>query len=80
MIRELDTVVLSHHLPEYGLLKGDVGAVVHCYTEQGPWEVEFVTASGSTVAVLTLASQDIRTMKKRDMLHVRDFVKVEQRA
>ncbi|MBI2163747.1 MAG: DUF4926 domain-containing protein [candidate division NC10 bacterium] len=28
MIRELDTVVLTHDIPEHGLKRGDVGAVV----------------------------------------------------
>ena len=31
MIRELDTVVLSHDIEEYGLKQNDIGAVVHCY-------------------------------------------------
>ena len=43
MIRELDAVVLTHDIPEHGLKKGDVGAVVHCYADGAAWEVEFVT-------------------------------------
>ena len=76
MIQELDTVVLNHNLAEYGLEKGDVGAVVYCYKDQEAWEVEFVTASCSTIAVLTLTSQNIRAMKNKDILHVREFVKM----
>ena len=33
MIRELDTVVLRHDFDEYGLKEGDIGAVVHCYSD-----------------------------------------------
>jgi len=54
MVQELDTVVLTHDVSEYGLKKGDVGAVVHCYKDGFTFEVEFVTADGKTIAVLTL--------------------------
>lgn len=45
--RVLDTVVLDKDLPEHGLRKGDLGAVVEVYEPDG-LEVEFVTASGRT--------------------------------
>ena len=43
MIRELDTVVLTHDIEEYGLKEGDIGAVVYCYSDGNAFEVEFVT-------------------------------------
>ena len=43
MIHELDTVVLAHDLPDLGLEKGDVGAVVHAYEGGDAVEVEFVS-------------------------------------
>jgi len=49
----LDTVVLDRDLPEHGLRKGDLGAVVEVYGPDG-LEVKFVTASGRTAALLTL--------------------------
>ena len=58
MIHELDTVVLVHDLEAYGLTRGDVGAVVHCYKDGMTFEVEFVTGEKATIAVLTL-SQNI---------------------
>lgn len=73
MLRELDTVVLRHDIPEYGLAEGDIGAIVHCYPTD-MHEVEFVTSEGRTVAVLTLASSDIRTMKGKEILHAREIV------
>jgi len=73
MIRELDTVVLTHDIPEHGLKKGDVGAVVHSYADGAAWEVEFVAAEGTTVAVLTLSAIDIRLMGNREILHVREL-------
>ncbi len=71
MIHELDTVVLVHDLEAYGLTRGDVGAVVHCYKDGMTFEVEFVTGEGATIAVLTLSQQDIRLMHAREILHVR---------
>ena len=71
MIRELDTVVLTRDFPEHGLKKGDVGAVVHLYTDRGAFEVEFVTAEGKTVAVLTLTEGSIRPMASGEILHTR---------
>lgn len=75
MIRELDTVVLTHHIPECELQQDDVGVVVHCHEEGAGFEVEFVTAEGQTIAVLTLSSTDIRPIKGREILHVRELVK-----
>jgi len=74
MINELDTVVLSHDIDEYGLKEGDIGAVVHRYSDGLAFEVEFVTGEGETVAVLTLNSQDIRPMYGKEILHVREIV------
>lgn len=71
MIQELDTVVLTHDVPAASLQAGDVGAVVHLYAERHAYEVEFVTAEGSTVAVLTLTEADIRPMSSKEILHVR---------
>ncbi len=73
MIRELDTVVLTRDVPEPGLKKGDVGAVVHRYAEGRAFEVEFVTAEGKTVAVLTLTEADIRPMRSGEILHAREL-------
>ena len=72
MISELDMVVLTSDLSEHGLQKGDVGTVVHVYSVGGGYEVEFVTAEGRTVAVLTLTATDIRPMAAREILHVRE--------
>jgi hypothetical protein len=73
VIRELDAVVLTRDIEEYGLKKGDVGAVVHCYKDNAVFEVEFVTGEGETVALLTLTREDIRPMRRREILSVREF-------
>lgn len=73
-LKEREIVVLTHSLPEYGLVEGDVGTVVHVYPEGKAAEVEFVEGGGATVAVVTLEREEIRTMQPREILHVRDFV------
>ena len=73
MIHEHDTVVLSHDVETHGLKAGDVGAVVHCYEAGKAFEVEFITAEGKTIALLTLKENDIRLMENSEILHVRNL-------
>jgi len=68
----LDTVVLRSDQPERGLQKGDLGAVVHVYEPDGS-EVEFVTASGKTEALVTLKMDDVRPVVGNDLVAVRPF-------
>jgi len=75
MIRELDTVALTRDVDEFGLKAGDIGAVVHCYKDDTVFEVEFVTAEGATVAVLTLDLADIRPVGGKEVLHVRELAR-----
>jgi hypothetical protein len=72
MIKALDTVVLKHDIAKYGLVEGDIGVAVHCYTGGDAYEVEFVTADGKTIAVLTLPLNDIRLMDSKEILHARE--------
>jgi ATP-dependent exoDNAse (exonuclease V) alpha subunit len=73
MFEELDTVVLARNIKEYNLKKGDIGAVVNVYKDGKALEVEFVKAEGETVALLTLSLDDVRSMKRDEILHVRGF-------
>ena len=66
----LETVVLNHDLSEHGLRRGDLGAVVELYPPDGV-EVEFVAASGRTVALVTLGESEIRRVDDLDVLAVR---------
>lgn len=76
LFKELETVILKHDIKKYGLCKGDLGAVVNVYDGGKAAEVEFVTATGKTVALVTLTSSDIREIKQNDVLHVRGFATV----
>lgn len=73
IFKELETVILTHDIRKYGLRKGDMGAVVNVYDGGKAAEVEFVTATGKTVALVTLISSDVRDIKQNDILHVRGF-------
>jgi len=73
MIRELDTVVLTHDIEEHDLKQGDIGAVVHCYADRAAFEVEFVTAEGRTIVLLTLTKADVRPIGSKEILHVREL-------
>ena len=68
--RVLDTVVLDCDLPDHGLRRGDLGAIVEVYEPDGV-EVEFVTASGRTAALVTLRATDVRPVADDDLVSVR---------
>lgn len=76
MFEELETVVLTHAIKEHNLKKDDIGTVVHVYDGGKVIEVEFITAKGKTVAVLTLTPTDIRSMVRNEILHVRGYATI----
>jgi hypothetical protein len=61
--REFDTVVMKADMPSHGLRSGDVGAVVQVYSADA-FEVEFVTASGRTQALVTLTTRLVGRSQK----------------
>ena len=65
-----ERVVLGRDLLEANLRAGDVGVVVELYGDEG-LEVEFMSASGDTQAVVTLDVGDVRKASADDMLAVR---------
>lgn len=73
MIKEHDCVVLTKNLPEENLLAGDVGTVVHVHNGGAAYEVEFMTLTGETVAIVTLQSSQVRPLNRRDLAHTREF-------
>lgn len=70
--RLLDTVVLVRDLPEHGLRRGDLGAIVELYAGDS-LEVEFVRASGKTQALVTLGAADVRPIDDGDLIAVRSL-------
>lgn len=68
--RELDSVVLLRDIPDAHLCAGDLGAIMLTY-QPDAYEVEFVTVSGGTQAVVTLNGSDLRRVRDSDVLAVR---------
>jgi hypothetical protein len=71
VIEELDTVVLTTDMNDYGLKAGDIGAVVLVHGAGKAYEVEFVTLDGDTVAVLTATPDQIRRIREGEIAHAR---------
>jgi hypothetical protein len=73
MIREHDCIVLTQNLPDEDLRAGDVGTVVHVHADAAAYEVEFVTLTGRTVAVVTVLPSQLRPVSPHDLTHVREL-------
>lgn len=69
-----DTVVLVNDLPKHGLRAGDLGAVVDVRSPD-MFDVEFVTASGRTTALVSLKASDIRAIADTDLVAVRSIAR-----
>ena len=70
-MNEHDAAVLTEDLPEHGLRKGDVGAVVMTHAGGAGYEVEFVTLEGETIAVITVTASQVRPVAPREIAHAR---------
>ena len=71
VLQELDLVTLRHDLGTKHLLAGDIGTVVAVYNSGQAYEVEFVAANGSTLAVETLEADAIEPFEGSQILHAR---------
>ena len=68
-MKDFDCVILTK---DYKNLKsGDMGTIVMVHTKPSGYEVEFFSASGTTIAVESLDPEMIRPLKESDILHVR---------
>lgn len=70
-MKELDNIVLTVDLPEYGLTSGDIGTVVLVHDDGAGYEVEFVALDGKTIAVTSLLASQIRTITHNEIAHAR---------
>jgi hypothetical protein len=73
MIKEHDCVVLTTNVPDEGLEAGDIGTVVHIHKGGEGYEVEFMTLTGETVAIVTLLAGQVRPLNRRDLAHAREM-------
>ena len=72
-------VVLTTDVPEDRLQAGDVGVVVEHYRPRGDapegYEVEFFSATGETVAVVSLPATSLRAAGATEVLSVRGLAR-----
>lgn len=71
-IEELDVVALVRDHEGEGLAAGDIGTVVIVYADGEAYEVEFISLTGETIALLTLEAGEVRPVKPREIAHVRE--------
>jgi Domain of unknown function (DUF4926) len=62
MTRELDVVALTVDLPQHGLVRGQVGTVVHVHSPD-TFEVEFVNDEGRTYGLATLTASQLLPLR-----------------
>ncbi len=73
MLKEHDIVVLAQDYPSHGLRAGDIGAIVHVYPGAKAYEVEVVTFSGKTAALVTLDPEQVRAVASNEIAHAREL-------
>jgi len=71
VIAELERVILTEDLPEYGLKVGDIGTVVLIHREGEGYEVEFAALDGETLAVTTVLASQVRPSMRKEIAHAR---------
>jgi hypothetical protein len=72
-MKEHERVVLKTSVTVEGLEAGDVGTVVHVYSDGKAYEVEFLTLDGRTAAVVTLDAAQVRPVGHREITHAREL-------
>jgi hypothetical protein len=73
MIKEHDCGVLTANVPDEGLVAGDIGTVAHIHKGGECYEVEFMTLTGETVAIVTLLAGQVCPLNRRDLAHTREL-------
>ena len=63
-IQLLDVVALTMDIPKHNLFRGEIGAVVECYPNDGH-EVEFVSLDGYTYALLALRGDQLIPLRQK---------------
>ena len=61
-MKELERVALTEDLPEHGLKIGDIGMILHIYSDHKGYEVEFVKLNGELIALVSVYPAQIRQL------------------
>ena len=73
-MQELDQVVVVEDLRELPIRVGDIGTVVGVYSSKRAYEVEFVSLTGQTIGVATLAADKIREIHDGEIAQARPLI------
>jgi len=76
MIKEHAYAVLVRDVPEHGLVRGDVGVVVHIHTRpgvEGPagYMLELFTIDGESIDEVSVPADAVRAATTADRAHAR---------
>jgi len=63
-IHLFDVVALTMDIPKHNLFRGEIGAVVECYPDDG-YEVEFVSLDGYTYALVPLRGNQLISLRQK---------------
>lgn len=63
-IQLFDVVALTTDIPQYNLFRGEIGAIVERYPNDG-YEVEFVSLDGYTYALVALRSNQLIPLRQK---------------
>ncbi len=75
-IQQHTKVVLTVDVPEFGLIKGDIVVIEEIRQgEKGPDEflIHVVNAVGETIAMFPVHPQQIRELRRDEILHIRSL-------
>ena len=70
-MEEHDQVVVIEDLAGLPVRAGDIGTVVHVYQSGKAYEVEFISLTGTTVGVVTLAANKVRATHDGEIANAR---------
>lgn len=70
-MQELDQVVVVEDLTDMPVRAGDIGTVVHVYAANQAYEVEFISLTGQTIGVATLAADKVRAIHDGEIANAR---------
>lgn len=70
-MKELNQVILRVDIPDHRLKKGDIGTIVLEHNVGEAFEVEFMTLTGETIAIVTLEADQVRPIGKREIANAR---------
>lgn len=68
MLREHDVVTVTENIPTEGIVRGDVGAVVHCYPDKDAYEVEVLDERGRSKGVVTVLGEQLLRLNIKSLV------------